>query len=245
MNRSLLFAVFACLAEPLAAGEAEEAFVEANILGIFYHELGHALIDTEGLPVFGQEEDAADVFSILLIDALYEDEAAQSIAYDVADGFLGEAALRDEHQSEVAWWDVHGPDEQRFYNTVCLFYGADPEAREGFAADMDLPQERAEYCYEEFSQAYDSWGSVLDEMTDRTSGHALVFESAGNSLTGQIIASEVSALNKELRFSLPILVKVEACNEANAFYDPEAAEIVMCLEFEKHLFGLASLLDVQ
>lgn len=245
MNRSLLAVVIAGLATPLAAGEAEEAFVEANILGIFYHELGHALIDTEALPVFGQEEDAADVFSILLVDALYEDEAAQSIAYDVADGFLGEAALRDEHQSDVAWWDVHGPDEQRFYNTVCLFYGADPEAREAFAADMDLPQERADYCYEEFSQAYDSWGAVLDDMAERTSGHTMIFSGNDTTLTAQIIAPEVAALNEDLRFSQPITVKVEACNEANAFYDPETLEIIMCLEFEEHLFDLAALLEAQ
>jgi hypothetical protein len=50
----------------------EDAFVEANILGIFYHELGHAVIDIESVPIFGQEEDAADVFSILFIDWFFE-----------------------------------------------------------------------------------------------------------------------------------------------------------------------------
>ena len=37
-----------------------------------------------GLPIFGQEEDAADVLSIFLIDALYEEESAQQLAYDAA-----------------------------------------------------------------------------------------------------------------------------------------------------------------
>lgn len=36
------------------SGEKDD-FVEANILGIFYHELGHALIDIEDIPIFGQE----------------------------------------------------------------------------------------------------------------------------------------------------------------------------------------------
>ena len=53
-----------------AADEEREAFVEANLLGIFYHELGHALIDILQLPVFGQEEDAADVaiFQVHVLD---------------------------------------------------------------------------------------------------------------------------------------------------------------------------------
>ena len=57
----------------------------------FYHELGHAVIDTMQVPIFGQEEDAADVFSILLIDEIFEPESANIIAYDAAFGFHAEA----------------------------------------------------------------------------------------------------------------------------------------------------------
>ena len=35
-----------------------------------FHEFGHALIDVLGLPIFGQEEDAADVLSALMIGEL-------------------------------------------------------------------------------------------------------------------------------------------------------------------------------
>jgi hypothetical protein len=81
----------------LMADEAEDAFVDANILGIFYHELGHALIDVMQMPVFGQEEDAADVASILLIDHLFEPESALAMAYDVANGFWAEAVANAEN----------------------------------------------------------------------------------------------------------------------------------------------------
>lgn len=223
--------------------QAEEPFVESNLLGIFYHELGHALIDTEGLQVLGQEEDAADVFSILLIDALYEEDSALALAYDVSDGFWGEALARDRDDIDVAWWDVHGPDEQRFYNTVCLFYGADPDQRGGFAADMELPQERADYCPEEFDQAYGSWSPVLDKMAARKDGVSLEFVADEDSLTAQLILSEVEALNGEFQFAQPLRIIVEPCGEANAFYDPEASEIVMCREFEDHLRDLRALLE--
>lgn len=242
VTKAFAIALGVLAASPVASDEASDSFVEANILGIFYHELGHALIDTENLPVFGQEEDAADVFSILLVDALYDEQSALDLAYDVADGFWGEALVRDNDQQDVAWWDVHGPDEQRFYNTVCLFYGADPEAREAFAADMDLPQERADYCYDEFSQASDSWGSVLDEMAERKTGHALVYDGGSDSLTEKIIEQEVAALNAEFHFAHPLKITVESCGEANAFYDLEDRAIVMCSEFEDHLRVMAGLL---
>lgn len=222
------------IAAPLQAQDEVEAFVEANLLGIFYHELGHAIIDLEGVPIFGQEEDAADVFSIFLIDALYDEESAQSLAYDASFGFAGEALLRDEQGGDVAWWDVHGPDEQRFYNTVCLFYGANPDARDDFAADMDLPEDRADYCPDEFAQANDAWGAVLDQMADQD-GQDVLFDPEGDSLTADIIGAEVDALNTEIRFSAPLTVRVDYCDEANAFYDPQDQTITMCLEFEDHL----------
>ncbi|SLN46272.1 hypothetical protein PSA7680_02369 [Pseudoruegeria aquimaris] len=242
-------AALAVLALPALANEEEirAGFVEANLLGIFYHELGHALIDLEGVPIFAQEEDAADVFSILLIDALFDETTAQVIAEDTAYGFLGEVYLKEEAGEDTAWWDVHGPDEQRFYNTVCLFYGAAPEEREGLAVDLGLPEERADYCPEEFDQALDAWGGVLDDLAARFEageGHAITFvpgEAEEGVLALPLIANEVAALNGEFRLAEPLTVTFETCGEANAFYDPEVAGITMCLEFEDHLHDLYDL----
>ncbi|KIC51488.1 hypothetical protein RA29_05385 [Tateyamaria sp. ANG-S1] len=221
------------LASPAVANDEREAFVEANLLGIFYHELGHALIDILALPVFGQEEDAADVASVLLIDGLYDEEAAQALAYDTAFGFLAEA----DFAGDVAYWDVHGPDEQRFYNTVCLFYGANPDAREDFAIDLGLPEERAETCPEEFQLALDSWGPAFDEITGR--GDSILFADGGhNLLTTEVMAAEVAALNEDFELPTTLVVRVESCGEANAFYDLGTTEIIMCTEFEDHLRAL-------
>lgn len=219
----------------LKADEAENAFVEANILGIFYHELGHALIDVMQMPVFGQEEDAADVASILLIDHLFEPESALDMAYDVANGFWAEAVANADYP--VPYWDVHGPDEQRFYNTVCLFYGGDPDTRDDFAEDMELPEERAEYCPEEYDLAADSWGAVFDEMAE--GGTPMRFSAEDKTtVTAQLIAAEVDALNADFGFPTEIGVYAEPCGEANAFYDPSDRSIIMCEEFEAHLRDL-------
>ena len=222
-------------AAPALADEAEDRFVEANILGIFYHELGHALIDVFEVPIFGQEEDAADVASILLIDQLFDPEVALDLAYDVASGFWAEAEAGA--SAGVAYWDTHGPDAQRFYNTVCLFYGGDPEARDDFAADMDLPEERAETCPEEYDLAMESWGAVFDDAGG--TGKPMRFRSAdAGTVTAQVIAKEVDALNADFAFPAGIEVVAEPCGEANAFYDPGARQIIMCEEFEAHLRAL-------
>ncbi|GIT93063.1 hypothetical protein JANAI62_35210 [Jannaschia pagri] len=226
------------LASPVAAQSRDEsidAFVEGNVLGIFYHEMGHALIHIEEIPIFGQEEDAADVFSVVLTEALWEPDYALQLAYDHALGFDAEAQDRADDGDDVAWWDVHGPDEQRFYNTVCLYYGADPDNRTTYADDMGLPAERAEYCPEEFDQAWEAWGGVLDTVMDRGPGGSLRYEGPSDGLAGTVLSDEVAALNDMLTLSDSLTVRLTACGEANAFYDPVDRTVTFCTEFEDHL----------
>lgn len=241
MTRTAL--ILAALAATPAMAEApmtdaDSAFVESNILAIFYHEMGHALIDIEDVPIFGQEEDAADVFSIFLIDAVFDEESAQAIAYDTAFGFAGEAAARDAAGDDVAWWDVHGPDEQRYFNTICLFYGANPDSRADLAQELGLPDDRAEYCPDEYDQANHSWGSLLDELVERGPGDSFRFTGDTDSLTGALLAQEIRDLNAEMTLSAPLGVTIESCGEANAYYDPEQRQIVFCSELEDHLLGM-------
>lgn len=240
----ILPALACLLASALPAGAREaSAFVESNLLGIFYHELGHAVIDTEGVPIFGQEEDAADVFSIFMIDALFGGDAAEEMALDAVLGFEGEARMRERDLGEIAWWDVHGPDEQRIYNTACLFYGADPEAREGFAEDAGLPEERADSCAEEYDQALASWGPVIEGMAAVAGRPSLAFTGDDGSAAARILAGEIARINGELRLSHPVTVSLESCGAANAFYDPEARGIVFCSEFVAYLEEVEALLS--
>lgn len=204
-------------------------FTENNLLAIFYHELGHAVIHQMDVPIFGQEEDAADALSILLIDALYDNESAEAMAYDSATLFWVDSA------EAPAFWGVHGPDEQRYYNTVCLFYGADPDTRGDFAEDNGLPEERADGCADEFDLAASSWNAVLNEMDSAVlPGRLVIADEAAMPL----IVQEVAALNEEFGWPRDIAVTVEACGEANAFYDLDAAAITMCSELEDWLRGI-------
>lgn len=228
------------IADPVP--EALEGYVEANILGIFYHEMGHALIDMQDLPIFGQEEDAADVLSVFLIDAFYEEDAAVSLAYDTAFGFLGEAdAYEGEEQT---YWGVHGPDLQRYYNLVCLFYGANPDERDDVAEELGLPEERAETCEEEYEQASYSWGNALDELAQDGGGDSFVItnyepESEAGKFMASVLEPEVEAWNEDFQVPDTLEIRIESCGEANAFYDPSEQDIIMCTEFVDHLVEYA------
>ena len=217
---------------------AEQAdFVSANILTIFYHELAHAVIDLMDVPIFGQEEDAADVMAVLLVDALFEEETAQALAYDSSFGFINDP----EGKEEIAFWDVHGPDEQRYFNHVCLFFGANPEEREDLAIELGLPEERAMSCPEEFELAAESWGPVLEEMEGLAGQAGITLEKgageAGAFING-VLESEIGELNKLFGWPEPLRVAVQPCDEPNAYYDPEARSITICEEFVPYLAEL-------
>ncbi len=218
----------------------EDAFVEANILAIFYHELGHAVIDLMEVPIFGQEEDAADVMSVLLIDWLFEEDSAQAIAYDSAFGFLNDP----EGTEDVEYWGVHGPDEQRFYNHVCLFYGANPDVRDDLADDLGLPEERADSCPEEYEQAADSWSAIFDAMAAQATGVPMVFlpgYGPDAEIINPILQSEVADMNADMRLPQKLTVIVDSCDEANAFYGPQEVSVTFCTEFVPHLRELFAL----
>ena len=214
---------------PLSAKEPSDAFVASNVVSILYHEIGHAVIDLMRLPIFGQEEDAADVLSALLIDEIYEEQSAQNTVRDAAFGFYAEAQNVD----EPAYWDVHGPDEQRYFNLICLFYGGNPAEREDLAAELGLPEDRAETCQEEYELAYESWTLVLDDLADLS--HEMELIDFPDGLMADVLIDEIIYFNTLFRFPEPVYVELVSCGEANAFYDPANVRITICSEFEAYL----------
>ena len=252
-------ALSAALAAPQVHAQETDWFVEANLIGILYHELGHAMIDILQLPVLGQEEDAVDVLTILLIDELFDEEDAVELAYEVAFGYIGgengdpddededdeedededdsdDEDEEDEWEDESPYWSVHGSGDQRFYNTVCLFYGSETDDREEFAEDMELPEERAEKCEAEYDLAYRSWGPILDGISGE--GQSLQMLSTGNDPTIQIVTEAVAELNEVLNLPVQVGVRVTTCGQPAAFYNPDEKEIIFCWEYTAYLQDL-------
>ncbi len=119
-----------------------------------FHEVGHAFFDIYRLPLFGREEDAADQFAGYMILQFGKDQALRFIegaAYS-AEEFMKNFGPMDNYAS------VHGLPQQRFYNLLCLAYGADPKLFADVTNNMmqmaSIPKRRADNCEYEF-QAFD------------------------------------------------------------------------------------------
>jgi hypothetical protein len=216
-------------------------YIESNTLAIFYHELGHALIDVLNIPIYGQEEDAADVLSVVLFDEIYEKEDSDLIAYDAALSMLIDAEWNDDG-GEAPFWDVHGLDLQRFYTLICLHYGGSPETRENFRVDFELPDERAAGCADERALAESSWGGILDEIENEATGSAkfkFVREhepgTEAQSYMLEILQDEVTHWNTFVHLPEIVTVSFVLCDKVNAFYDPELKAILICAEYADYL----------
>lgn len=139
--------------------QVEDAVTNA-VSFVFFHELGHALVDAYDLPITGREEDAVDQLSVLLLaDGTEEGE---QMVFDAAVSFSKQASGE---LDELAFADEHSLDQQRYYNIVCLLYGQNPKKFAALVNDGTLPQSRAERCGEEFARVDKAWDSLLAPHT--------------------------------------------------------------------------------
>ncbi len=144
-----------------STGIAEEkAYAKMNdaVQFVFLHEIGHALIDQYKLPVAGNEEDAADRCSAYINLKELGDEGVRAV-FAAAEAFSIESK-RSPQKRNLA--DEHLLSEQRFYNSLCMIYGSNPEKHANIVSDGYLPKERAVRCRGEYQRAVDSWVSLLE-----------------------------------------------------------------------------------
>ncbi|MEY8099761.1 DUF4344 domain-containing metallopeptidase [Falsihalocynthiibacter sp. S25ZX9] len=210
-----------------------DSMVSDNLVATLYHEFGHGVIALWDLPIYGREEDAADNLSALMIDRLYDSDVSEDVIRSVAMTFAASAETDD---ADFPYWDVHGTNSQRFYNTVCIYYGLDPENRQAFAGEMDLPEDRADGCEDEALLVTNSWGAILDEMEENGPGDSFSYRGSekDDPFLASVIQSEVDALNAmfSMDFELPVIV--EDCGEVNAFFSSDTGGVTMCTEYEPY-----------
>jgi hypothetical protein len=151
--------------ETTAAGVTPDDAIIGPFLDVFLHETGHALFHLLAIPVFGREEDAADQFSAYLLLRFGREEARGLIA-GVAYSYNNEAQASGAPVELKAFSDEHGTPAQRFYNVLCVAYGADPELFDSIVAKGYLPRERAELCEGEYQQVAYAFQTLIAPHID-------------------------------------------------------------------------------
>jgi putative metallopeptidase DUF4344 len=132
---------------------------------VLAHEMGHALFDILDVPLLGQAEDAADKFAAYMMLLLGKDQAHRFIlgaAYSYA------IYLRNPRVtvSLTAFADAHGAPMQRYYNLLCLAYGADRETFQDLIEKGYLPESRARSCRMEYNEADFAYKKLFAPSTD-------------------------------------------------------------------------------
>jgi hypothetical protein len=140
------------------------------------HEVGHAVYHLFQVPLFGREEDAADEFSTYLMLQFGKDQAhrwvegAAYTAHDLVKNYKENPAV--ERRLEK-FSSTHGLPEQRFYNGLCLAYGADPELFADLVDSGLLPKTRAHNCDREYQTFDHAFKNQIMPHIDRAMAQAV------------------------------------------------------------------------
>jgi hypothetical protein len=227
--------------EEVSPDDAALFMAQDATLAIFYHEMGHALIDILQAPVLGLEEDAADVLSALLINELW-DEAASEEKLRAITAFWAASMAEEQSVGEMPLnYGVHSPNDRRYFTFVCLWYGASPDTREKVAIELGLPEERAVTCPDEFDLANRSWGPFLDTLYENGAGTSLVWKGPDpeTDAFAAVLKEEVDYLNSVMSLPQDLTVNLAACGETNAFYDPSETAVTICTEITDWVLAVA------
>ncbi|MDJ0580289.1 DUF4344 domain-containing metallopeptidase [Crocosphaera sp.] len=131
---------------------------------VFYHELGHGLIDILPLNAVGQEEDTVDEFASVMMYRKYSPNKAADIILSASDYFAF---------STSPAWGEHSPGDRRLFHLTCFVFGSNPERyaeiferrlivlNNGVRPKDETILRRARLCRNAFLQKTDQWNRLL------------------------------------------------------------------------------------
>ncbi|MEO0819723.1 MAG: DUF4344 domain-containing metallopeptidase [Pseudomonadota bacterium] len=235
------------LAAPLLPGTAgaQTSSATGTALGamraVFYHELGHGLVDELKLPTVGPEEDVVDEFAtyMLILTGQRDDRQVQALISAAEFWWLTANAT-----GAGPAWGPHSPSRRRAYAIICLMHGSDPGRFYPIVQQLQVPHFRARVCEREYREKVEKWIAILQPH----------FRSGQNANRAGLVAQYIPASQQETRnvaslweqtrfleslaneanaiFGLPRNVPVigRSCGEPNAYWT--GSQIVLCYEMQ-------------
>jgi hypothetical protein len=152
--------------ETTPAGIAPIDTLIGPLADVFLHEAGHAIFSILQIPLFGREEDAADQFSTYIMLKFDKGEARRLIlgsAYQ----YKGDLSAPTITVTQQKFADEHGTSAQRFFNLLCMAYGADSRLFGDVVKKGFLPEERAVGCDREYTQIAKAFDELIGPYIDR------------------------------------------------------------------------------
>ena len=240
-----------------AVHEAATEFAVGNVEYLLVHEIAHLLIAEKGIPIVGPVENAADYLATL---ALIREEPLDPAHRERARRFLLAAAeafgeawrAGNELGADVPYWGAHALSIQRYYQITCLLYGSDPDGLVQLPASGAIPPPRARECVAEYTRAERAIEWLLTSY-GRQPGDAegaatrVVYGDPPTTVSSEILREiqaiellERVAARLHTRFTLerPFDLVLRSCRRAEAAWQPDARELVICYELLDTLYLL-------
>jgi hypothetical protein len=133
---------------------------------VFAHEMGHAIFDVLGIPVFGREEDAADNFATYIM-LRFGDEESRALITGAAYSYKKYVQGSQVTVPLAAFSDAHSAPAQRFYNLLCTAYGSDATRYGDFVEKDYLPKSRAGSCKREYNTTAFAFRELIAPRVDK------------------------------------------------------------------------------
>ena len=138
--------------------DADDALTDA-ITFVFFHELGHALVDIYDLGITGKEEDAVDGLATALLLHL---KGGGLAAIHGAQVFLVMSRDNEKDVASLAFWDEHSFGRQRFFNIECWVYGKlGGDDLKAVLKTQGMQESRLSQCASEFRRQKKAWKALL------------------------------------------------------------------------------------
>ena len=150
--------------ETTPAGVTRQDAVVGPAIEVFLHEIGHAVFSMLKVPILGREEDAADQVASYLLLQLDKDTARRTV---LGVGYMYNKELQSKTPGMKQFADVHGLPAQRFYNLLCMAFGANPELFADLVQGGYLPESRSEGCADEYRQVDYAMGKLITPYIDK------------------------------------------------------------------------------
>ena len=131
------------------------------------------MFDLLDVPIFGRAEDAADAFSAYMMLELGKNDAERLI---VGAAYAYKDYVRNPNVCVrlIAFADAHSAPMQRFYNLLCIAYGAGPQLFHDLVDKGYLPKSRADNCKAEYDEMTFAFHTVIAPHLDPQLAQAAV-----------------------------------------------------------------------
>ncbi|NOH95991.1 DUF4344 domain-containing metallopeptidase [Vibrio sp. 99-70-13A1] len=133
-----------------------------TLLHTLLHEAGHAYIEDQNIAILGKEEDAVDNFATIVL--LNYIDGGDDAAISAADMFAFESEDRPDYYDFGEYIDEHSFDLQRYFSTLCLVYGSDPEKHTNLLNEVEnnYLSDRKDFCIFNYETINQNWQQHLN-----------------------------------------------------------------------------------